>query len=239
MRRPCGGPRRRAARSRRNAGAWRGISSAGTINQVLIAGPVYNYGGEVQIGSGDVLHIAGMDANGRSYWQQQAATAQLSVNQGNINALGTYQIDIGTMQLMAVSGATTDELDGAGLLFGNTNQTALTILDSTPGTPGMITIQGPVTLAANTTTTENFSGHTNTADVIDVQNGTLTVNGTLKLISADNRKPTQPLTFLDDRGTNPVIAGNFTTVTVNIQPANLFEAIAPGIGVDYYQVTIT
>lgn len=217
------------------------VPNAGTVDQVLIAGTVSNTGGLVQVlGTDTRLHIAGVDGNGRSYWQQNAGSAQLYVQGANINADGTYQIDVGTVQFMAQSGATTDELDGKGLLFGNPAPTALTIIDSTPGTPGTVTIQGPVTLAANTTTTMNFSGANNTADLLDVQNGTLTLNGTLKLHSIDRQKPTKALNFFDDRGGAPVIAGNFTAITIdNIQMAQIANAIVNVGGVLYYQVTIT
>src|SRR5580658_1358114 len=67
-------------------------------------------------------------------------TASLQIlSSGNINAVGTYQIDAGTVQLTAPSGGSFDELDGAGLVFGNAANTALTFVDSTPGTPGTVT----------------------------------------------------------------------------------------------------
>jgi hypothetical protein len=213
----------------------------GIINQVEIDGAVYNYGGLVSIqGTGELLHLWSKDAAGRSYWQQVGGSAQLYVQGGNINAAGTFEIDTGTVQFMAVSGATSDYLDGAGLIFGNANQTALTIVDSTRGTPGTVTIQGPVTLAANTTTTENFAGGGNTADLIDVQNGTLTLNGTLNLISGNGRRPLQALNFLDDQGGVPTIAANFTTIDVlDIPAAVIANAIINNGGVLNYQVTIT
>ena len=213
----------------------------GIVNSVLIAGAVYNTGGQVQVlGTGSILHITGKDASGYSYWQQNGANAQLYVQGGNINASGTYQIDTGTVQFMAVSGAATDELDGAGLIFGNANATALTILDSTQGFPGTVTIQGPVTLGANTTTTENFvGGGNNNADRLDVQNGKLTLNGTLNLVSSSGQKPVQPLSLFDDAGGAPAIGVDFTTITVNIQGVQTQSSVVLRGGTLYYTVSIT
>jgi hypothetical protein len=86
------------------------------------------------------------------------------------------------------------------------------------GTPGTVTIQGPVTLAANTTTTLNFSGANNTGDLLDVVNGGLTLAGTLNLISTDNppQKATQPIEFFFAEGTNPTITGSFTSIRDNV-----------------------
>jgi hypothetical protein len=110
-----------------------------------------------------------------------------------------------------------------------------------PGTPGQVTIQGPVTLPANTTTTLNFNGVNNTADLLDVKNGTLTLNGILKLLSNDRvTKPTQALNFLDDSGAAPVIAGAFTSITGNIpMAAYAGQVVVNNPQLKYYQVTIT
>ena len=55
---------------------------------------------------------------------------------------------------------------------------------------GTVTVQGDVKLGLNTVTTMNFSGGNNTADVLDVYNGILTLNGSLRLHSNDSQKPT-------------------------------------------------
>ena len=75
--------------------------------------------------------------------------------ESNISAVGTYEIDTGTVQLTA-GGTNLDRLDGQGLNFGNDNFTYLNIVDAANQTPGTVTVQGPVNMAANTTTTMNF-----------------------------------------------------------------------------------
>jgi hypothetical protein len=194
------------------------VPAPGVPDQVSIAGAVYNLGGTTNVLSGSMLNITGTDANNVSYWQKTGANGQLQVDNGsNINAAGTYQIDIGLVQLTAPGGGSADELDGAGLNFGNANNTKLTVVDSLAGTPGDVKVVGPVTLAANTTTTLNFNGSNNTADVFDVRNGALTLNGTLKLLSNDGRTlPTAPLTFFDDIAGAADILGDFSSITNNI-----------------------
>jgi len=208
-------------------------------DQISIAAPVYNLGGTVQVAAGDMLNLTGKDASGYSYWQKTGSTALLQLDNGaNINAAGTYQIDIGTVKLTAPGGGRADELDGAGLNFGNANATSLTFVDAGV-TPGTVTVQGPVTLAANTTTTLNFTGGSNTADLLDVKNGTLTLNGTLKLNSTDNKKPTAALNFLDDSGFGPSIAGNFTSITDSLNGTDVGAKVTNNPQLIYYQVTIS
>jgi hypothetical protein len=193
-----------------------GTPVQGVANQVRISGAVYNMGGLVEVAPGNMLDLTNTDIAGYSYWQQNAASARLFVDAGaNLSARGTYEIDFGTVQLTAPSGGSADELDGAGLNFGNANATNLTLTDSTMGTPGQVTVQGPVTLAANTTTTMNFTGGNNVPDMLDVKNGTLTLAGTLQLQSTDDNPPTQPLDFLDDSGAQPIIAGSFASIKDN------------------------
>ena len=92
-------------------------------------------------------------------------------------------------------------------------------MDSTPGTPGTVTIQGPVTLTDNTTVTMNFTGGNNTADRLDVQGGALTLAGTLELNSTDRNKPTNPLNFFDDFSAvgTPSLTGSFLSITDNVK----------------------
>jgi hypothetical protein len=216
-----------------------GVNTVGVPDQVLIAGAVYNMGGTVSVGAWDMLNITGKDAAGISYCQQTGAAGILKVAaDGNIDAAGTYQINVGTVQLTVAGGGTADELDGAGLIFGNTNLTSLTLVDLNSGTPGTVTVQGPVTLAANTTTTENFNGTNNTADLLDVHNGTLTLAGTLKLLSGRSGKPTQPLNFLDDSGNTPAIAGGFASITDDVHGTDTGQVVPNNPYLDYYQVTI-
>src|SRR5207245_8583216 len=139
-------------------------------------------GGTVKVDSSAMLNVTGEDLGGCSYWQTADSRAQLQVGpSANINAVGTYEISAGTVQFKAPSGSSADELDGAGLIFYNdsnpTLSTTLRINDSTFGTPGDVKITGPVTLASRTETNLHFDGATNTADVLDVRNGALTLNG--------------------------------------------------------------
>jgi hypothetical protein len=214
----------------------------GAINEVRIKGTVYNEGGTVNIaGTNALLSITGTNLSGYSYWQDTDAGASLKVATGsNINATGTFQIDTGTVQLQALSNAapTLDELDGAGMNFGNDYNTYLTITDSTPGMPGWVSVGGPVTLAANSRLTENFSGANNTADMLWVQNGNLSLAGTLYLNSTDNQKPTQALDFLGDSGGANALIGNFTTLMGNINPAPTYTGGPDLFNPGYYQVTI-
>lgn len=221
-------------------GTW-----AGAVAPVAtVEGAVYNAGGTVQVGGigpGAQLKITGEDANGYSYWQDTGANALLAVLSGdNINAVGSFQIDTGTVQLTAPSGSTADELDGTGLDFGNANATKLTIVDNTAGTPGTITVQGPVTLAANTTTRMNYNGTNNTADLLDVKNGVLTLAGTLFLKSSDGQtKLTQARNFFDDSGTGADIAGAFATITGDLTATYAGQVITNNPQLKYYQITMS
>ena len=124
-----------------------------------------------------------------------------------------------------------------GLNFGNANRTSLIFVDSA-GTPGTVTVTGPVTLAANTTTTLNFNGANNVADLLDVHNGALTLNGTLSLRSLDGKKPTQPFDFLDDSG-QPMINGAFTSIKDDAGGMNdTGQVVKPNGQLWQYQVTI-
>jgi hypothetical protein len=209
--------------------------------QVLIAGAVYNDGGTADIFSGN-LNIAGVDNNGYSYWQGTAATALLLVEgRGNINATGTYEIDTGTVKL-TVGGATVDQLDGAGLIFDNAAPTFLTMLHA-QGTPGLVTVQGPVTLAANTTTTMNFTGGNNTVDTLDVKNGRLTLAGTLKLQSTDQIRLTAARNFFQDDGNGVIgadIQGGFASITDDLSPMNTYtgQVVTNNPQLKYYQIQL-
>jgi hypothetical protein len=223
-----------------------GTPVQGVPDQVQIGGTVYNMGGSVIVSAGNMLDITGTDTNNISYWQTTSAAGSLKVDtnavgSGNIEASGIFQIDSGTVKLTAESGSFADELDGAGLDFGNTNNTFLTITDSTVGTPGEVIIQGSVTLAQKTTTTLNFTGGNNTADLLEVSNGYLQLNGTLMLNSIDGQKPNQPLNFLADSWATPAIDGNFSLITDSFRGMNDTGAVV-GVLNDpnllYYQVTI-
>ncbi len=212
-----------------------GIATAGVPDQVKIGGAVYNRGGLVEVSYGTMLNLTGSDANGYGYWQKTATSAKLQVDSGaNLNAAGTYQIDIGTVQLTAPAGGAADELDGGGLVFGDSN-TFLTVVDSTPGTPGTVTIQGFVNLAPNTTTTLNFSGANNTADLLDVKNGFLTLNGSLNL--RGKVKPTSPLNFFDSSGSAAAIVGAFTSITDNLGGTDTGQIVTNNPQLKYFQVT--
>jgi hypothetical protein len=139
-----------------------GGSQNGVPDQVTIGGYVSNGGGTVDVGQGEMLRITGRDADNWSYWQLDDPAATLYLELGaNLSVAGTYQIDRGLVKLTAPSGGSADELDsGLGLNFGNVNPTFLTVVDSTPGRTGTVTVQGPVQLADNTTTTLNYKGWT-------------------------------------------------------------------------------
>lgn len=205
-----------------------GTSPPGTINQVQIQGAIYNLGGTVSVVAGSLLNITANDSNGDAYWQERAGTALLQVGSGgniaatgfgNPTGVGTFEIDAGTLQFTAPSGGTADELDAAGLTFGGTAITSLVFVDSTLGTPGTVTVQGPVTLGI-TKTMMNFTGGNNTADRLDDTKGALTVGGFLNLTSRDRKLPTQALNFFDDSGPagTPAIDGGFAAINDNINP---------------------
>jgi hypothetical protein len=213
----------------------------GVADQVSIGGAVYNKGGTVDVASGEMLNITGKDVAGFSYWQTTAASALLKIDVGaNLNAAGTYQITIGTVQLTAPSGGFADELDGAGLNFTDDNNTSLMIVDSTVGTPGQVTVQGPLSLGAKTTTTLNFSIANNRADLLDVKNGALTLNGTLRLLGDQRPVNATTFNFLDDSGATPSINGAFAPpITGNVAGAMYTgQPVTNNPQLIYYQVTI-
>ncbi len=224
-------------------------STPGIVDQVNIDGAVYNLGGTVLVDSNNsgndvMLYISGNDVANYSYWQKTGVNGLLSVTAGaNLKAKATYQIDIGTVELTPPAGGNAaDELDGAGLNFGNAVATKLTFVDlwAPMGVPGTVTVQGPVTLAAKTTTTLNYNGGNNTADLLDVKNGALTLAGTLKLMSNGSGKPTQPLNFLDDSGAAPAMVGAFASITGDIVGAMYASRKVVQNGQPtYYEVTIT
>jgi hypothetical protein len=194
----------------------KGVPVQGVADQVSIGGSVSN-SGTVFVDQGDMHNITGKDAANVSFYQNGSANVILNIaTGGTLNAAGTYQIFISTVKLSAPENGTADELEGAGLFFNAT--TALTIVDSGNGigNQGTFSVQGSVTLGANTTTTLNYTGATNTADLLDVRNGTLTLGGTLNLLSKDLKPPTQALNFLDDFGQNPVMNGAFAFITGNL-----------------------
>lgn len=177
-----------------------------------IGGAVYNLGGSVQVNiTNDKLKLTSQDGNGYSYWQKADSHASLSIGSGtNINAAGTCRIDTGSVVFNGFG----DELDSAGLIFGNANPTSLTL----SGGIATVTVQGPVTLGQQTTTSISYSGANNTSGVLDVRNGTLTLNGTLSLQCSDGVKPTRALVFFDDIGAGATIAGAFTSITDTRDP---------------------
>jgi hypothetical protein len=214
------------------------VALQGIPDQVLMGGTIYNSGGTVQLADGNMLKITSRDANGVSYWQQASTGAALTLANGaNINATGSYLIGAGLVQITVPSGGRSDALDGTGLTFSGTNAASLTFVDSTPGTPGTITVQGPVTLAANTTTTMNCNGANNTADLLDVQNGALKLNGSLSLVVTGGM-PSAPLNFLDDAGASPSITGAFTTIKDSRNDQNdTGQIVTNNPQLKYYQVT--
>jgi hypothetical protein len=208
-------------------------AAAGIPDQVSIGGYVYNLGGTAEVFSA-LLNITGTTGN-ISYWQKQSTDAALKIDSGaNINATGTYQIDAGLVQFKGGG----DQLDGAGLNFGNVMATTLAIVDIEL-TQVTVTVQGPVTLAANTTTKLNYMGARNTSDVLDVKNGPLTLAGTLYLASLDGRKPTQPLFFLDDSGNGATINGDFASIGGSLTGTYKGAKKPINATLIYYQVTIT
>jgi hypothetical protein len=211
----------------------------GVPNQVSIAGAVYNMGGTVSVGGGSMLNITGQDAGGISYFQQFAATGLLTVGiGGNIKAAGTFQISAGTVKFTATSGGSTEALEGAGLLFLDNAVTSLIIVDS-DGAPGTVVVRGPVTLGQNTITKMSYKGGNNTADLLEVKDGTLTLKGRLELTSLDLQKPGQPLNFFADSGPTPSIVGAFTTITGNLTGTYTGQVVTSNPQLKYFQVTIT
>jgi hypothetical protein len=219
-----------------------GGSQNGVPDQVSIGGTVFNAGGALQVGPGEMLNITGTDANTYSYWQYDPLCVLYLSSGANLKVAGTCQIDRGQVQLTAPSGGSADELDtGLGLNFGHVSATWLDVADANPGTTGSVTIQGPVTLANSTTTTLNYKGGQNpTADLLDVKNGALTLAGTLRLNSNGSGKPAGPLNFLDDSGPGPAINGVFASITGDIAGAVYTpNKVVNNPQLIYYQVTIT
>jgi len=217
-----------------------GTPVAGVADQVVVAGYINNLGGTVDISAGTMLNITGTDALNNSYWQLNGTRDALAVRSGaNISAAGKYQIATGTVYLVT-GGASTDRLDGAGLIFSNNNPTTFNIADAVSGTPGTVTVKGPVTLAGNTTTTMSYTGApTNTADLLDVQNGTLTLAGTLSLTSTNGVPPTVPLNFFDDIGGSPAINGAFARIVDSTGAMNSTgKVVTQNANLLYYQITI-
>lgn len=207
----------------------------GVDDGVSIGGTLYNDGGAVTIMTGN-LFIAGTNSSGYSYWQGSSQAATLFVyGTEEIAASGTFQIDTGTVDLVA--NASSAELSGQGLNFGDDNPTFLTVVGIGGG--GVAIVSGPVTLGDLTTTQLTFSGANNTADWIDVENGSLTLDGTLYLQSTNGQKPTQALYFLADTVT-PSILGAFSSITGNINPAPTYTGTVNTDDSDayYYQVII-
>jgi hypothetical protein len=216
-----------------------GVGSSGVVNEVKIAGTVYNKGGIVDVMAGGILNLTAVDGNGYSYWQTANGLAELIVGAGgNLAVSGTIEIDAGTLQLTAPSGGAAEELDGTALTFGNLNATFLNIVDQFPGMTGQVTVGLAVNLAANTTTTMNFMGGINKADLLDVHNGTLTLAGNLSLVSSNGLKATQPLNFLDDSGFTPNMTGNFASITDSLNGTDTGEQVANNPQLIYYQVTM-
>jgi hypothetical protein len=180
---------------------------------------VYNDGGSVVVGGGTMLNLSGKDTHGYSYWQDDADSVLKVYDTSNINAIGKYEIDLGTVVLTAQSGAVPnfDALDGEALIFGNAGNTIFQIEDSNFGTPGQVNVGGPVTMSANTTVKMNFLGATNKADLLNVSLGDLKLKGTLDLTSRDNQPqlPTAALIFFADSGPTPSITDNFTLIKDN------------------------
>lgn len=179
-------------------------------DEVTIGGTVYNEGGLVVVNQN--LSITGTNANGYSYWQDTAASAKLLI-QAPLFASGTLQIDLGSVTLTPFQ-TNGYLLVGNGLNFGDDDPTSLNFT----GGPGnaVANISGPVTLGQQTTTTLSFSGANNTTNLIFVS-GTLTLDGTLVLSSADfpTQKPTQTLAFFQATTINLLmdpINGNFTSI---------------------------
>lgn len=170
--------------------------------------------------AGAWLNITGKDANDRSFWQRDSASAKLQVNaavstyHGRLKAIGKFQIDTGTVQLTSLTDGSPALLEGAGLIFGDANATAFII--GAGQTPGQVRIKGPVELGQNTTTTMNYKGATNTSTRLIVDEGYLTLDGTLYLNSLDTQKPTQPLDFFSVVGANPAIYNAFDSIIGNL-----------------------
>lgn len=218
-----------------------GTPVPGVADQVMIAGAVYSFGGYITILQGTMLKITGVDGGNVGFWQKPDPNyaGSLFVDAGaNLNAAGTYQIDGGNVYLQT-GGASLDRLDGAGLIFGNANATYLIIDDNPTGGPGTVTVKGPVTLAAKTTTTMSFTGGSNQADLLDVQNGALTLNGKLSLHGIGGRMPTAPLNFFDDSGATPAITDLGIVITDDAGGKNdTGRVVTQNANLKYYQVTI-
>jgi hypothetical protein len=203
-------------------------------NSVSVAGAVYNQGGKVDVGTGR-LNITGEDADDNSYWQDTGANALLNVrSDGTIKGAGNFLIDVGTVQVTPPSSGNGPAIDSAELIFGNDSNTYLTVVDS-GGTQGTVTIKGPVTLAANTTTTLSFSGANDTSDLLDVQ-GTLTLAGTLSLNG--DEKPDDTLYFLDSSGAGATINGDFAQITNNVGGTASGDKVQINGQLWYYEVDI-
>jgi len=207
-------------------------------NSVSVAGVIDNFG-KVAVSGNNILNITGTDDSihsGMSFWQASNDTALLQVGSaGQLKAAGAFYIDSGTVQLTAPGGGTLTELDGTGVQFGGDSATNLTVVDSVAGMQGTVAIGGDLWLGSLTTTTLNFNGATNTADLLDVR-GELVLAGTLQLNG--NQKPTQALYFLDSSGGNADISGSIR-IQDNVGGTDTGTTVNFNAQLIYYQVTIT
>jgi hypothetical protein len=210
----------------------------GVEDSQMVGGYIYNEGGTVNITSGN-LAIIGTNSLGYSYWQDTAASSVLQIgNNTTFFALGTLEIDYGTLQFFGGSSGG-PQLQSAGLTFGDDDPTFLVITGWKPG-GSIITIEGSVTLGDLTTTTLNYSGLTNTADTIAVLDGTLTLDGTLFLQDVDEfqqPKPTAGFAFLTSTGGEGGMDGVFASIQdsrTNAKDTGLITSMA---GQYYYDVT--
>jgi hypothetical protein len=209
------------------------VRGAVGTGEVDIAGTVTNGGGMLGLDNG-VLKINGVDDSGRSYWQL-GGFLLIASGEKFIGA-GTLQIDSGDVDFQVIGGAPTVAIQSAGLIFGNLADTSLNFVDL--NTPGTVAVVGPVTLAANTTTTMNFKATApSSADLLDVRQGTLTLAGDLVLLG--DQKPKNPLNFLDSSDIGAQIAGGFATITDDVGGKKDTGAILTvNQQLVYYQVTI-
>jgi len=233
------------------SGSMRGVGGLNTINSLTIAnGASFNItGGSAAISDitvdGDLTQSGGsislpggtLDVNGNLNWNGGSISIGTGFNVnsgGQVLVSGTPTASNGTITLL--NGGL---LGGTGTLTANINNTSGNL--SAGNSPGTLTIQGDLTLAAGSTTTMEVTGLTQGSttvpggydfiNVIDnpgttgATEGNVTVNGTLNIITSSY--------------TGQAIGDSFDFIQAQTSMAGAFSAVSTTTGYEYNPSIIT